>query len=457
MLKKVFTFAALLHPLYCHADLYQAIQAYKSQNYVEAKAEFEQLVDSGNSGAAYFLALMALHTEAEQQDLVRAYAYFSLAVHLGEQSALNDMHRLEAELSESQKQQAADLYHQLQKHSLPGYTANEFEQPAWDNVRQRLKTVEPQYPQTLARQGLPGFTKSRFVVDKAGNVVYVKTIYSVPEDSSFAKVTENALMEWKFGQASDISLHKIQIDFIITGAAKDFPHLEKERKSSMVKALAESDWKAAFAGRAVSQLNTATLLSYLMNERNFYAVSGAAVVTPPTMADIDSIAYVKPGQGRKMPAFPGKALVQVNADQKIEKIESNLTPLPLAKGQSLPDLEPRYYRISPFNLHHGTQKPPLFAEDQMYLEALIAVPAEWTPTFWLDQAARNGVLAAQRARALDQPYWSEYLKRKNDADALGWYAIELLSENKLAEARIALATAKSAGFESTRALDALFQ
>ena len=87
MFKKVFTFAALLLPLYCHADLYQAIKDYKSQNYIEARAEFEKLVDTGNSGAAYFLGLMALNTEAEQKDRVSAYAYFSLAAHLGEQSA----------------------------------------------------------------------------------------------------------------------------------------------------------------------------------------------------------------------------------------------------------------------------------------------------------------------------------------------------------------------------------
>jgi len=457
MLKKVFTFAALLLPLCGHADLYQAIKAYKSQNYIEARTEFEKLVDTGNSGAAYFLGLMALNTEAEQKDRVRAYAYFSLAVHLGEQSALKEVNQLTSELTDSQKQQATELYQQLRQRSIPSYVANEFEPSIYKNERQRLKAIEPNYPSILARKGLSGFTKSRFVVDKAGNVVYAKTMYSVPEGSSFTDMTEKALMEWKFSQADAISVHKIQIDFGLTTVGRDLPHAEQEHQASMVKALAEQSWRASFAGHADSQLNTATLLSYLVNEQSFYAVSGVGAVAAPTMSDINSIAYVKPGQGRKMPAFPDKALVLVNADQQIEKIESSLAQLPLIKGQSVPDLEPRYYRFSPFNLHHGSKKPPLFAQDQMFIEALIAVPAEWTSTYWLDQAARNGVFSAQQARSLDQPYWADYLRRQNNAEALGWYAIELLTENKLAEAKAALVTAKNAGFKSNAKLDALFQ
>lgn len=457
MFKKVLTFTALLLPLYCHADLYQAIKAYKSQNYIEARTEFEKLVDTGNSGAAYFLGLMALNTEAEQKDRVSAYAYFSLAAHLGEQSAVKEVNQLASELTDSQKQQAIKLYLQLKQRSVPNYVANEFEPSIYKNERKLLETVEPNYPSTLARKGLPGFTKSRLVIDKAGNVVYAKTMYSVPEGSSFAEMTEKALMEWKFSQADAISVHKMRMDFDLTVEGNDPREIKQERKLSVVKALAEPLWRASYAGHADSQIITAALLSYLMNEGKFYAVSGTGTVAPPNMADVNSIAYVKPGQGRKMPAFPDKALVLVNADQQIEKIESSLAQLPLIKGQSVPDLEPRYYRFSPFNLHHGSKKPPLFAQDQMFIEALIAVPAEWTSTYWLDQAARNGVFSAQQARSLDQPYWADYLRRQNNAEALGWYAIELLTENKLAEAKAALVTAKNAGFKSNAKLDALFQ
>ena len=93
----------------------------------------------------------------------------------------------------------------------------------------------------------------------------------------------------------------------------------------------------------------------------------------------------------------------------------------------------------------------------MYLKQLHQRPKEWTDEYWLDQAARNGLLEAQRARAQFDQGWAHYLQRQNDPVALGWQAIELLTANKTDEATAVFSQARAAGFEATAELEALFQ
>ena len=159
-----------------------------------------------------------------------------------------------------------------------------------------------------------------------------------------------------------------------------------------------------------------------------------------------------------MPAFDGKAEITLDQHNKLTKVTILTGDVPLAAGQSFSSaLSAGDYFIAPWDLNYGTDKAPAYAKNKMYVKQLHYVPKEWSSAYWEDQAARNGLLEAQRARAQFDKGWAKYLQQKNDPVALGWHAIELLTEQKTDEAKAVFKQAQSAGFEATPELEVLFQ
>ncbi len=147
-----------------------------------------------------------------------------------------------------------------------------------------------------------------------------------------------------------------------------------------------------------------------------------------------------------MPAFTGSAMLRVGSDKKLKQLTVVSGEIPFAQGDTLSFINKAGdYKIAPWDLNYNTGKAPLYAKDKMYLKRIHLRPKEWTDEYWLDQAARNGLLEAQRARAQFDQGWAHYLQRQNDPVALGWQAIELLAANKTDEARAVFSQSKSSG------------
>lgn len=281
-------------------------------------------------------------------------------------------------------------------------------------------------------------------------MVFAQTQRGLPE-GVFAAASEKAIRKWKFKPGPAASIQTVRLDYSLR-PLKETDDTE-EPSVRLINSLQQSAWPAALNGSAEHQYHAAAVFDYLQSEDDVYATASTAAVQPPTVSDL---ATKKTGFGLPMQAFSGKALIQVNTNSQIETVQPLLGTVPALTGTIIPGLQQGSFRIEPFDEYFGSGKPQSFAADKMYVKPLHALPQEWTSAYWLDQAARNGMTTAQKVRAMQQPYWATYLQQQKEPTALGWYAIELMTQNS-PQAKAALATAKEAGFKTTSELEELFQ
>ena len=451
MLKLLVLSSALLISSVALADTYQASQLYHQQKYQQAKAEFELLLPLGNDTAAFNLAVMAMNGQGMDQDIELAYSYFSLAAELGHPDALTGIQTLDSRLSDEQKKQAqqqAELWHSQAVPSYASMQQQKTEQPAKDNNREIIQRVEPRYPINAARRGTQGFASVLLLIDEQGEVIYAQTQHSFPA-GVFDDAAEHALRQWRYQPSSQKSIHTVTLSFNLDMAGQG------KWRDKLLMSLQQDTWPGALAGIASYQYTNAILLNYLDPASDATAdLNLLQQQLPPQQADF------QPEKARAvtMPAFSGTALVQVDQHKKLIQLRVLDGEVPLAEGDRLEFIDKAgEYRIAPWDLNFNTEKSPFFAKDKMYLKAIPKRPKEWTDDYWLDQAARNGLIEAQRARAQFDKGWATYLQQKNDPVALGWQAIELLTEQKTDEAKAVFKQAQTAGFDATPELEVLFQ
>jgi TonB family protein len=453
MLKQLLLSSALLTSFLTQADVYLAGQYYHQENYQQAKAEFERLLPLGNELAAFNLAVMAMKGQGMQQDLPLAYLYFLTAAELGHADAITGLQTLDTHLTTEQKQLAQQQL-QLQKDQwVPSYTTMleqrksasvSFDHATLPAVIERL---EPKYPITAARKGTQGFAVVRFLVDEQGEVIYAKTQHSFPA-GVFDEVSEQALRQWRYQPSSVKSIHTVTLDFSLDVDGQD------QWRKKLLLSLTKDSWPAAKAGVAYYQYSNAILLNYLDQAAIAHLDLSLSTEELPQLSDFKA----EKAKAISTTAFDGSALLTVDQQKKLTQLTVLSGAVPFAEGDTLHFVDKAgVFRIAPWDLNYNTGKAPLYAKDKMYLRQIHQRPKEWTDEYWLDQAARNGLLEAQRARAQFDQGWAHYLQRQNDPVALGWQAIELLAEKKTDEAKVVLNKAKAAGFEATAELEILFQ
>lgn len=453
MLKQLLLSSALLTSFLVQADFYQAGQLYQQQQYQQAKAEFERLVPLGNELAAFNLAVMAMKGQGMEQDLPLAYRYFLIAAELGHPDAATGLHTLDPHLTSEQKQQTQEQLSLQENQLVPSY-ATMLEQrksasALFDHNTQPevIERIEPKYPVSAARKGTQGFALVRFLIDEQGEVVYAKTQHSFPA-GVFDEVSEQALRQWRYQPSSGKSIRRITLDYSLAVDGQE------QWRKKLMQSLIKDSWPAAKAGVAYSQYTNAILLNYLDQS------SSGAVDLNLSTQELPQLSDFKVEKARAVPmqAFNGTAMLKVNQQKKLEQLTVLSGEVPFTQGDTLSFISKAGdYKIAPWDLNHNTGKAPLHAKDKMYLKLIRKHPKEWTDEFWLDQAARNGLLEAQQARAQFDKGWMNYLQQKNDPEALGWQAIELLTEKKTDEAKAVFGKAKAAGFLATPELEVLFQ
>lgn len=454
MLKQLLLSSALLSSFFVSADLYLAKRYYHQENYQQAKAEFERLLPLGNDMAAFNLAVMAMKGQGMQQDLSLAYLYFLAAAELGHPDAATGLQTLDTHLTTEQKQLAQQQLLLQKSQWVPSYATMLAQRKSPSSLYNKgtlpevIERVEPKYPVRAARKGTQGFAAVLFLVDEQGQVIYAKTQHSFPS-GVFDEVSENALRQWRYQPSSSKSIRRITLDFSLAVGGQE------QWRKKLLHALTMDSWPAAKAGVASSQYSNAILLNYL-NQDATAGLTDLSLSTEelPQLSDFKS----EKAKAVKMPAFTGSAMLRVGSDKKLKQLTVVSGEIPFAQGDTLSFINKAGdYKIAPWDLNYNTGKAPLYAKDKMYLKRIHLRPKEWTDEYWLDQAARNGLLEAQRARAQFDQGWAHYLQRQNDPVALGWQAIELLAANKTDEARAVFSQAKAAGFEATAELEILFQ
>lgn len=455
MLKQLLLSSALLTSFLVKADLYHATQLYQQQKYQEAKGEFEQLLALGNEMAAFNLAVMAMNAQGMEQDLPRSYSYYLVADKLGHPNAQRGISYLDPVLSAEQKQQAqqqVDVWQQTfvpsLESSIKARQQNRSNNP--DKIYPRAITrVEPKYPKTAARKLTQGFAVVRLLVNEHGTVDYAKTQHSFPP-AVFDETSEQALKQWRYEATGQKSIVLVIMDFGMNIPAHDM----KSWRYNLTNALAKDYWPGAVAGVALHQYYNAILLNYLSRSSDTRIDFSKTATRLPKISDFP----VARAQAIEMQAFDGKAEFSLDQQHKLSKVAVLSGDVPLTAGQAFSStLKAGDYFIAPWDLNYGTGKTPVYAKDKMYVKPLHYVPKEWSSAYWEDQAARNGLLEAQRALAQFDKGWAKYLQQKNDPVALGWHAIELLTEQKTDEAKAVFKQAQAAGFEPTAELEVLFQ
>lgn len=452
MLKLLVLSSALLISSVALADTYQASQLYHQQKYQQAKAEFELLLPLGNDTAAFNLAVMAMNGQGMDQDIELAYSYFSLAAELGHPDALTGMQTVAPQLSAAQKQAAQHQFELWQEQMLPSFVAMQQPGPESqtidpDKQRDIIERVEPKYPIHAARKGTQGFVSVRLLIDEQGQVLYAKTQHSFPI-GVFDQAAEQALLQWRYQPAAKKSVHNVSLSFSLAMSGQD------TWRKKLIQSLQKDSWPGALAGIASYQYSNAILLNYLDGGYEAAVDWQQSTKELPQFSDFKTINAA----AINIPAFSGSAIIKVNADKKLTELTVLSGEVPFAEGDTLNFIDQAgAYRIAPWDLNYNNGKAPLFAKDKMYLKPIRTKPKEWSAEFWLDQAARNGLVEAQRSRAQYVPQWDTYLQRQNDPVALGWQAIELLTNHKTDEAKAVFKQAQAAGFEATAELEALFQ
>ncbi len=453
MLKQVLVASALLSSFFVTADLYQAGQYYHQENYLQAKEEFERLLPLGNDMAAFNLAVMAMNGQGMQQDLPLAYCYFLAAAELGHPDAATGLQTLDSQLAEEQKKWAQQQLELHRERWVPSYSAMlKQRQSATSQLQQHrvpevIQRAEPRYPVGAARKGTQGFATVRFLVDEHGEVIYAKTQYSFPA-GVFDEAAEQALRQWRYQPSAGKSIHKVTLDFSLAVAGQE------QWQKRLLLSLTKDTWPAAKAGVAFSQYSNAILLNYLDKAVTGPVDLNQTADSPPQLSDFKS----EKAKAVNITAFNGAALLTVDKQKKITQLTVLSGEVPFVQNDTLDFIDAAgVFKIAPWDLNYNSGKAPLYAKDKMYLVRLHQRPKEWTDEYWLDQAARNGLLEAQRARAQFDKAWADYLLKQNDPMALGWQAIELLAQRKNEQASALFAKAKAAGFTSTSELEMLFQ
>ena len=204
--------AGLLYLLCCfscvvQADILSASIDYHSGEYQKAYDAFEQLAKLGNKDAIYNIAVMYLHGQGREQDLNKAYAWFTLAADFGLGDASHAAKLIESKSDNPQG--LINAYQQLQQQlSLRHFEQtlapkflpidNQSDSSPIANKQPKLRfEAEAKYPAAALNQGLEGWVWLEFDIDAGGAVTDIDVIEYYP-DKSFNRSVLNAVKRWRY-------------------------------------------------------------------------------------------------------------------------------------------------------------------------------------------------------------------------------------------------------------------
>ncbi len=203
----------LFNPLTLRADLLSATLDYHGGNYQQANSEFMRLAQLGNKDAIYNIAVMHLHGQGMEKDLVKAHSWFLLAGDFGLDEArsaaqlIGQKYAKPTVLADAYQSLSETLDHQTFSDTLlPTFAIKQFADDLIPPAQ--IHNVDAKYPKAAYEKGLEGWVWLEFDVDKSGVVKDVDIVDAYP-NKTFNRAIYNAVRRWRFepftigGKAAD--------------------------------------------------------------------------------------------------------------------------------------------------------------------------------------------------------------------------------------------------------------
>ena len=405
---------ALLFSSLVQADMLEALKAYEQKDYTVAAQQFAELLPLGNELAAFNLGVMAYKGEGQDIDLTSALAFFKLAAALKHPQAETLQAKIQAELNPEQLSQAEAQFVRLQTAVV--IKSVSLEKSPEKVLPEPLKRVTPDYPIGAARKGLIGYVTLRFLVDEAGQVTAIDTLDAYPE-KVFNKSAIRAVKQWQYEATGAKHMFKVRLHYSLGDGITKVSGIEKlEQKHQL--------WQFAMAGAPQYQFVLGSLLSLLeiQSHNGFWFDPDLPLSAQPDFSIYENRAHLK----ADLEGFWGYAVVRVNqqgviTEQLRTEFDSKNTIKSLI-GQKLEGkVEADVYRI----YRHADQR-----SRSAYIVPSVNAPASMSAMFWLEQAAKNGNLEAQRVMAASDSRWENYLLSQQDGEVMAWAGTRLILEGQ---------------------------
>ncbi|QSX40339.1 energy transducer TonB [Shewanella cyperi] len=424
------------------ATYLEALNAYQTQQYPQAQQEFEHLRELGNANAAFNLGVMAYQGQGEPADAVKALGYFRYAQVLQHSRAGAAVAEVSQGLTPQQLEQANVILGQLQQQQQIIAQDEQMGSEAADAAILPLFRVEPQYPIEAARAGISGFTRMQFIVSPEGEPIFVQVVVSRPS-KVFDKESLKAIKKWRYSKSERPQLLSVQLDFKVESKGSDSQIIKKMYKYAEENKLwlganadydqhqlALAEWFSLAQGKLAVHLQEdkqLPLAEDLPSQSLFGKVSSATLLTPlgesmPLLVELSAGKVVKAEYGGNKHDLNAKPV-----GQYVKLGE------PLFK-QSFADGQYRFWAMAD--------------KAEVRLFPVKSLPSNLFEKYWLEQAALNGNLEAQRQLAVDNPQWRQYLTSVGDDNALAWSALEFAAAGDAVQAKQLLQQIKNANAES---------
>ncbi|MFT4924690.1 MAG: TonB family protein [Phenylobacterium sp.] len=199
----LFTLLLLHFPLHLRADLLSATLDYSSGKYPEAHSEFSRLAKLGNKDAIYNIAVMNLHGQGMDKNLVQAHSWFLLAADFGLDDARTAARLIEQNVNDSPalnkdyQTLSADFNYQMFADTLlPVFNVKQYDNRVALPPK-RVHSVDAKYPKEAYEKGLEGWVWLEFDVDESGAVKDVDILDAYP-DKTFNRAIYNAVRRWRY-------------------------------------------------------------------------------------------------------------------------------------------------------------------------------------------------------------------------------------------------------------------
>lgn len=199
----LFIFLLLNLPLASRADLLSATLDYGSGKYQLAHKEFYRLARLGNKDAIYNIAVMNLHGQGMEKNLVQAHSWFLLAADFGLDEARSAARLIEQTFDDPkvlatawQTFSQSFNYQTFANTLLPVFNVKQFDNDITLPPR-RVHTVDAKYPKEAYEKGLEGWVWLEFDVDQSGAVKDVDILDAYP-NQTFNRSIYNAVRRWRY-------------------------------------------------------------------------------------------------------------------------------------------------------------------------------------------------------------------------------------------------------------------
>ena len=395
------------------ADMLDGLKAYEQKNYSQAQQQFQQLLPLGNELAAFNLGAMAYQGEGQKQDLIQALAYFMLAAELQHGQAKDVLASLVAKATEQQLDQANQYFLQLKRKIVILDTSLVKSETA--DLPKPIKRVAPKYPSAAAAKGLFGYVNVRFLVDAQGEITAIDTVDAYPQNT-FERASIQAIKRWRYEPSGEKHILNVRLDYSLSGGVKVSAVEDVVNKHKL--------WDYALTGSPEHQFALGTLLSLadVQSGNSFWFNPELPLAAQADFSIYKNIATLRPD----FSGFWGNAIVRVAADGTItEQIKADFDPKSeltnLVGLKFKGNVETDVYRI---------WRRPMSGTKQVIVTPSLQVSRSMSGMFWWEQAAKNGLLDAQRVMAAYHKQWEEYLLQQDDAEVMAWAGSKLILDGK---------------------------